>query len=384
MDAGKFKVSPTPGAAHAWRHAVSRISLLYLKLCFNFFLDVPNNCYYATVLMAGTPPGWGRAGLNRLKPMIERSQFAGVIAALLLPRDDRGRPAWDAFERNAQFVLDVGAVGLCVNGATGEFAGACPAERREAVVRARRVSGSGLVVSGIGGTRWTEILTLGREAEGAGADALLVPTPYFFSYAPEDLAEFYRRLVAELSIPVLIYNLPAFTGGLDSALAFQLIQELNGIAGVKDSSGCLDLLELLSIGRSGEVLRLVGHDAVLAEALTRGLCDGTISGVAGVLPELTVALWNSAAGTDAALFRRLASRLEALIEQLDEFPTPWGLKLIAELRGLGPASIGLPLSAQRQSEAAQFAEWFPRWWKDADADLAKALNAPVSLCQCVA
>jgi len=148
---------------------------------------------------------------------------------LLLPRDDLGRPEWGAFERNARFVLDMGAVGLCVNGATGEFAGASQAERREAVVRARRVSGSALVVSGIGGTRWTEILALGREAEGAGADALLVPTPYFFSYALEDLAEFYRRLAVEFGIPLLIYNLPAFTGGLDAALAFQLIQELPGI-----------------------------------------------------------------------------------------------------------------------------------------------------------
>lgn len=334
--------------------------------------------------MAGTSPERGWTSFNCLKPMIQRSQFAGVIAALLLPRDDRGRPEWDAFERNARFVLDVGAVGLCVNGATGEFAGATQAERREAVVRARKIGGPALVVSGIGGTRWTEILALGRDAEGAGADALLVPTPCFFSYAPEDLAEFYRRLAGELSIPVLIYNLPAFTGGLDAALAFQLIQELSGIAGVKDSSGQLDLLQLLSNGHSGQALRLVGNDTVLAEALTRGLCDGTISGVAGVLPELTVALWSSASGADAALFNRLASRLESLIERLDAFPTPWGLKLIAELRGLGPASIGLPLSAERERQAAQFAEWFPRWWKDADADLAKALNAPVGLCQGVA
>jgi 4-hydroxy-tetrahydrodipicolinate synthase len=319
--------------------------------------------------------------------MIEHRQFAGVTAALLLPRDDEGHIEWEAFERNAQFVLDAGAVGLCVNGATGEFASASQAERREAVERARGVSGgSALVVSGIGGTRWIEILTLGREAESAGADALLVPTPYFFHYASEDLAEFYRRIARESNIPVLIYNLPAFTGGLDAALAFQLIQEVDGIAGVKDSSGELDLLQRLTSAASGmasvgKALRLVGNDSVLAEALTRGLCDGTISGVAGVLPELTVALWKSATGEDVALFRSLASRLETLIGQLDVFPTPWGLKFIAELRGLGPASIGLPLSAERQRQAAQFAGWFPRWWKDADADLALALNTPISLCQ---
>jgi hypothetical protein len=57
-------------------------------------------------------------------------------AALLLPRDEEGRPAWDAFDRNARFVLRAGVSGLCVNGATGEFAGATAEERREAVLRA--------------------------------------------------------------------------------------------------------------------------------------------------------------------------------------------------------------------------------------------------------
>jgi 4-hydroxy-tetrahydrodipicolinate synthase len=313
--------------------------------------------------------------------MILHDQFAGVTAALLLPRDDEDRPDWDSFERNARFVLESGAVGLCVNGATGEFAGATQAERCEAVVRARDIAGdSALVVSGIGGTRWAEILTLGHEAEDAGADALLVPTPYFFSYAPGDLAEFYRRIATELSTPVLIYNLPAFTGGLDSALALELIQEVNGIAGVKDSSGRLDLLESLTRQYPGKTLRLVGNDNVLAESLTRGLCDGTISGVAGVLPELMVALWTSAAGDNPSLFSSLSSQLDKLIGQLDVFPTPWGLKLIAELRGLGPASIGLPLSVGRQRQAAEFAEWFPQWWAAAESELARALNAPVSLC----
>lgn len=314
---------------------------------------------------------------------MEHSQFAGVVAALLLPRDEAGRPEWDVFERNARFILETGAVGLCVNGATGEFAGASPAERREAVERARKVAGSALVVSGIGGTRWTEIAALGRESEAAGADALLAPAPHFFTYAPGDLAEFYRRIAAESNVPVLIYNLPAFTGGVDAALAYELIQDVEGIAGVKDSSGQLDLLQLLTTGEanrapSGRSVRLVGNDNVLAEALARGLCDGTISGVAGVLPELTIGLWKSAAGPEA-LFKRLSIQLHTLIEQLDVFPTPWGLKFIAELRGLGPASVGLPLSPERERQAAQFGEWFPQWWKSVEADLALALNAPVSL-----
>lgn len=310
--------------------------------------------------------------------MSQRTQFTGVIAALLLPRDEAGRPAWDDFDRNASFTLRVGVSGLCVNGATGEFAGATREERREAVARARRIAGSsGVVVSGIGATRWAEFLDLAHDSEEAGADALLTPAPYFFNYSPGDLAEFYRRISGELRIPALIYNLPAFTGGIETALAMELIAGSKMIAGVKDSSGELGLLEQLTAANHGRAVRLVGNDSVLAEALERGVCDGTISGVAGVVPEITLALWRSARDNGGSLFTRLRARLGALIGQLDAFPTPWGLKLIAELRGLGPASFGLPLSPERKRQAEEFQRAWPVWWSEAEADLAQALGAPV-------
>jgi 4-hydroxy-tetrahydrodipicolinate synthase len=302
-------------------------------------------------------------------------QYRGVIAALLLPRDDEGRPAWDDFERNARFVLRAGVAGLCVNGATGEFAGATQEERGEAVARARQVVGaSGVVVTGIGATRWTEILTLARDGEEAGADALLVPAPHFFRYEPGDLAEFYRRIAAEVRVPVFIYNLPAFTGGLEPCLALELIREVRGIAGVKDSSGRLDLFEELAAGAGGDAVALVGNDAVLADALRRGICDGTISGVAGVLPEITLALWRTAQLSEWELLARVEARLRSLLEHLDAFPTPWGLKLVAVMRGLSRASFPLPLSAERRAQADAFRSWFPAWWREAEADLAKALN----------
>ena len=312
--------------------------------------------------------------------MSEPKQIRGVIAALLLPRDEAGRLVWQDFDRNAQFALQIGVAGLCVNGATGEFAGATQSERKEAVARARRIAGpSGLVISGIGAADWAHILALARDAEEAGADALLVPVPHFFQYAPGDLAEFYRRIAAELRVPALIYNLPAFTGGLETGLAVQLVRDVEGIAGVKDSSGRLELLESLSAGNGGEAVALVGNDAVLADALRRDVCEGVISGIAGVLPELTVGLWRSAEARDRALFSSLEARLSDLLQQLDAFPTPWGLKMIALLRGLGRASFALPLSAARKVQMDAFQRWFPGWWSEAQSDLAKTIPADVEL-----
>jgi 4-hydroxy-tetrahydrodipicolinate synthase len=293
-----------------------------------------------------------------------------------MPRNESGLPIWEDFDKNVQFLLNRGVSGVCVNGATGEYAGCSNEERLEAVSRARRLSGSnGLLVAAVGSMRWEETVRLALEAEDAGADALLIPAPHFFSYEQGDLAEFYRQTVAKVHVPALIYNLPAFTGGLDPQVAVGLIREVEGIAGVKDSSGRLDILEALSLDDRGAV-RLVGNDSVLAPALSRGLCDGTISGVAGVLPELTLALVASASGQEPD-FRLIEKDLTDLIEQLDAFPTPWGLKLIAGCRKLHPASFSLPLSSARQQQAASFRTWFGGWWEPVKADCERVLAGRV-------
>lgn len=291
-----------------------------------------------------------------------------------MPRDRSGQPIWEDFDRNVQFLFDCGVSGVCVNGATGEYAGCSNQERLEAVRRARLLArGGALLLAAVGSMRWEETVKLALEAEDAGADALLIPTPHFFSYEQADLAEFYRQTVAKVHVPALIYNLPAFTGGLEPEVAVNLIREVEGIAGIKDSSGRLEILEALTLDDRGAV-RLVGNDSVLAPALARGLCDGTVSGVAGVLPELTLALVN---GTrpDRSDFRTLEGHLNELIEQLEVFPTPWGLKLIAGCRKLHPASFSLPLSEHRQSQAASFRDWFEIWWERVQLECQKVLAA---------
>ncbi len=303
----------------------------------------------------------------------------GVIAALLLPRDEHDQPIWSAFERNARFVAAAGVSGFCVNGATGEYVGATAEERNEAVMRARAVAGDHLtVLSGAGGSRLAETAQFTRDAELAGADAALVPAPHFFKYEQDDLAEFYRRIAAQWPIPILIYNLPAFTGGLDPRLVAELIRDTPGIVGVKDSSGEIELLSYLTGVAANSAIRMVGNDAVLAEALENGLCDGAVSGIAGVAPELTVGLWRAARARDWNRLHILAKRQEALISKADAFPTPWGLKLIAEIRGLAPANTAIPLSAARRRQAEQFREWFAGWWAEAESEFGPLAAEPDS------
>jgi 4-hydroxy-tetrahydrodipicolinate synthase len=159
-------------------------------------------------------------------------------------------------------------------------------------------------------------------------------------------------------VPVLLYNLPQFTSGLDPQTSLELIRECRTIVGIKDSSGSLDTLQLLTESAVG-ARRIVGNDDVLAQALERRLLDGVVSGVACVLPELIVRLY--AVGLiegGSAEFNELATALASFIGQIRSLPTPWGLKMIAEARGILDAAYPMPLSAERVAQRAILLQWF--------------------------
>ena len=135
------------------------------------------------------------------------------------------------------------------------------------------------------------------------------------------------------------------------------IGECPSIRGIKDSSGSLDLLRALTTSLPGAI-RLVGSDSALPQALQERICDGVVSGVAGAVPELILPLFENGATLD----RCAVERLDAFVQALDAFPVPWGLKWIAESRGLAPAHFPLPLSERRMLEGRRLQQWFREWW----------------------
>jgi len=300
---------------------------------------------------------------------MQKPALSGVIAAILTPRGIDGEVDFGAFERNLEFVLGRGAAGVAVGGATGEYPTLSLEERRELADRARRRMGSrGRLICGAGAATLTESLAIADHAAQIGADAVLLPPPYFFHYTEADLEAFYRTAAARISLPILIYHLPGFTAGVAPSIALRLVAECPRIIGVKDSSGSLETLAALSRRFPQGAVRVVGHDAALEGALAAGCCDAVISGVAGVLTELVVALWNNRS-------RLAGRRLAEFIDRIDALPTPWGLKLAAELRFRSKATFPIPASAARARQIDEFREWFPGWWARTAEELALPAEA---------
>ena len=301
--------------------------------------------------------GKGKWNVNSGK----ETKIGGVIAALLTPRRPDGSIDFGAFTRNIAVVCEAGVDGICLNGATGEYPLATIEERKALVERAAAaLPGDALLVVANGAATLADSLALARHAESHRANALLLPPAYFFRYGQTDIDQFYREAAAGTRLPVLIYNLPAFASEVPEEAVLDLVASVPNIAGIKDSSGQLDILAALTRRPDLGAVRMVGNDSAIAGALELGLCDGSISGIAGVLPELTLGVFRKGG--------RLLGRLDELIAELDAFPTPWGLKLAAECRGLFEASFPLPLSPRRRDQAARFREWFAAWWAETLAE----------------
>ncbi len=287
---------------------------------------------------------------------------AGLYAAVLAPRDANGVFDERAFRSLVEFLLGKRVNRVVLNGATGEYCVNSPDDLRRMLAICRDVLGSsGEFLAGIGAAGLHRTLALAEVAQEFGPKALLLPMPHFFPYEQTDLAAWCEDVACRVNTPVLLYNLPRFTTPLAASTAVDLIRSVPNIAGIKDSSGNLEILTALT-HNSESACRIVGDDSVLVEALRQSVCDGVISGVAGVLPELMLYLWHRRAALHTVEYGHAAERLAELCDRLSALPVPWALKWLAEARGIAPAVFAQPVSGGRQAQSAELVHWFGEWW----------------------
>jgi 4-hydroxy-tetrahydrodipicolinate synthase len=293
---------------------------------------------------------------------------SGVYAALATPIRDHGEIDYDGVDRVLELVLEAGVDGVCIAGATGEYVHFSAAERAALAAHvAGRLGGRGTLLVAIGASSTARVLELGRDALDAGSDALLLPMPYFFRYEQDDLEAFCREVPARLQAPCLLYNLPGFTNPLDVELSARLLNSEPYLVGIKDSSGDRAALTRLAAARGSKPFALLaGNDEVIEAALAEGW-DGTVSGIASFCPELIVALYRALRRGESDEIRHVVRRLDELIEQIVQLPTPWAIRAGLEVRGIPMGPYALPFSPRRAGQIVQFHQWF-RGWLNANLD----------------
>jgi len=270
--------------------------------------------------------------------------FEGSIPALVTPMGEDGSIDFGAWEKLLDFHLAAGTDGVVVGGTTGESPVLDRGEIEELIRRAKsQVGGRIPVIAGSGTNSTAGSVALSRAAEAAGADALLVVTPYYNKPTQEGLFQHFSAVADSVGIPVILYNVPGRTACDMLADTVARLSQHPRIVGVKEATGDIARgVAILRQSRPGFLL-LSGDDPTAAELIRIG-ARGVISVTANVAPramhELCAAGLAGRHGEAMAINERLIPLHKALFVESNPIPVKWA---VHRLGLIGPG-IRLPLT----------------------------------------
>lgn len=281
--------------------------------------------------------------------------FEGVIPAIITPFDSNGDVDFHALSDVVRFQINGGVHGFFVCGTVGEGALMSIEQRRtvaEAIVR--EVKGKVPVIVHVGTTNTSESTELARHAEKIGAKAVGAINPFFFKPDVEGLIMHYQSIANAVSIPVFVYNIPQMTGFNITPEIFRRLCNIEGVAGIKDSSGNLSQLQELIETAPKPITVINGADDIFLAALIVG-ASAEISGIANVAPELMVELYEAYRENDYKRALDLQRKVNALrrILYLMGPSNIASIKAALELRGVKAGLPRKPLRPMKSEETAK-------------------------------
>lgn len=279
--------------------------------------------------------------------------FQGSIPALVTPMCADGSVDLDAWDRLLDFHVREGTDAVVVGGTTGESP---TLEREELTTLVRRASdrlaGRMPVIAGSGTNSTAHSISLSRAAEAAGADGLLLVTPYYNRPTQEGLYRHFLAVAESVGVPIVLYNVPSRTA---CDLLPETIARLSAhprIVGVKEATGDLArAAPILRDSRPGFLL-LSGDDpsaAALMRAGARGVISVTANVAARAMHEMCAAALAGQYDEAEALNERLMPLHRAMFVEANPIPVKWAAARMG-LIGPGLRLPLTPLSGARQAE----------------------------------
>ena len=169
--------------------------------------------------------------------------FTGACVAIVTPFTDDNKVDFDQFGQLIERQIAAGTDAICVCGTTGESATMSLEEHMETVEYCiKKVAGRVKVIAGAGSNDTAAALMLSQHAEAAGADALLLVTPYYNKATQMGLIKHYEYIADRVHTPIILYNVPSRTGCSFTAATYQQLAKHPNICGVKEASGNFGLM----------------------------------------------------------------------------------------------------------------------------------------------
>ena len=248
--------------------------------------------------------------------------------------------------------VSLGIHGLVPCGTTGEGATLSDEEHRQVIETVvRGAEGRLPVVAGCGSNDTRRTVAAAERAADAGADALLVVTPYYNKPNRSGMIAHYQTVTGATALPVVVYNVPGRTGqNLEPELVLELAR-IQGIVGVKEASGDLEQIATILQGRPAGFCVLSGDDSLALPTMALG-ADGVISVASNQAPAQMAALVDAALAGDFATAREIHFRLLDLMRTNFCESNPVPVKVAMGLLGLCHERTRPPLGPPSEESRA--------------------------------
>lgn len=279
--------------------------------------------------------------------------FKGSLPALVTPFAD-GKVDFAALEAFVDWQIGEGSDGLVPCGTTGESPTLSHDEHKRVVETTIKVAAGRVpVIAGAGSNNTAEAIDLARFAEKAGAQGLLVVSPYYNKPSQQGLYEHFKAIDAAVGIPIVVYNIPPRSiVDISVDTMKRLYDDCRNIVGVKDATMNLNRpsLERMAIGT--DWLMLSGEDGTALAYMAHG-GHGCISVTANVAPKLVAAFQAACRAGDFGGALALQDRLMPLHRALFLEPNPGGPKYALSKLGRMKNELRLPMISVSQPVEAE-------------------------------
>ena len=224
--------------------------------------------------------------------MFEGKDFIGVIPAIVTPFTTDDRLDLKGLEKIAEFLIENGIHGIMAVGGTGEFPHLLREEKRDVVAGLARVVNNRVpVIAGTAACSTKEVILLSQDAQESGAAAVIATPPYYFKLPERSIIDYYKTVVKNIDIPLVVYNNPLYTGNNITPEGITELLKTKNIVGVKQSNSDMgQLVEIIRLSPEESSI-CTGIDSQFHPALCIG-AKGIYSTAATVIPAQMVKLYN--------------------------------------------------------------------------------------------
>ena len=271
--------------------------------------------------------------------------FKGAGVALITPMHEDGSVNFEALKEIIEEQIEKGTDAIISVGTTGEAATLSVEEHVEVIAYTTNVVNHRIpLIAGTGSNCTESAVELSRQAEEAGADGLLLVTPYYNKATQKGLYQHFKTIAESVSIPSILYNVPGRTGmSIEAKTMAALYHDVKNIIGVKDAGGDMGkTLELMSLVDENFSL-YSGEDGLILPILSAGGV-GVISVLSNVAPKETHEICAKWFAGDLGGARKEQLRALPLIHALFSEVNPIPVKAAMNLQGKNAGPLRLPLT----------------------------------------